>query len=796
MRPFSEIKRDMKYPSAEVKERCMNEVARYLRDAYECAAYSEALGRLIGSKYYFGIDSDELMKLLKETYKCCELCENAILLRDLYIKEIGIPADRITNIPADMRYKFVCEQVMGKKLDCENVTCSDIDSFAQGIDEIKIPGSLYPLIWLTHGRDEKAFLYIYEKYVFPAYINLSESQAIDRYEAIGRLLCGYIEELIIHVGGTGQVYIPSIPKNTTWNEVMIKFKKTGEFDCLKQAREKLMLSDGIGMLLLQVHKKYKHWLKSKYRTYLINFYPVFAALVAFALLGEERNKEAVEFMIDHYADICEDNYQSDYTLIILFKTILLADNYEYMNILYAYLLKEKLLYQRFFTDIYDVIIKSCDFIEELYDGLGEPKDDEFFEEPRRYLKETVFEEWGMLRDIRAIRNDYKRVESQEKYEMFLRINNVISALSDRDGIDVAYLGEIYGKNYLESEFIKKNRYYKILLGISPEDEDKAVRLCARIDDVQKYATSIRNHSFFQKADIMIKDILFEKMEKDIENTLLSISELRKKQDYANNEEEFLALIEPSITSLANRISAKYIDRDRIIEYFNGLDENKGCWERLDDECKNMMITSEIVYRTLVARKDAETLDYSPSMIPLTKVIEYLLNDIYNRIKYNIVFDGPGMNIDSRSVDFFRDKYTMKPRNGLEMGPAIKMLSDGFLRFERGNLVYASYHLGQGRSRFSQWYGDEHVDWDLLRDFSGIKLDCNSFETNSPVVKLTIGNDTNVNRRIFIGALEYIKNFYRNKVAHKDGIKRPRMEKCREDMLTAQKLIWMLIYIIK
>jgi len=50
----------------------------------------------------------------------------------------------------------------------------------------------------------------------------------------------------------------------------------------------------------------------------------------------------------------------------------------------------------------------------------------------------------------------------------------------------------------------------------------------------------------------------------------------------------------------------------------------------------MMITSEIVYRTLISREDADSLDYSPSMIPLTKVIEYLLNDIYGKIKGNIV----------------------------------------------------------------------------------------------------------------------------------------------------------------
>jgi len=87
-------------------------------------------------------------------------------------------------------------------------------------------------------------------------------------------------------------------------------------------------------------------------------------------------------------------------------------------------------------------------------------------------------------------------------------------------------------------------------------------------------------------------------------------------------------------------------------------------DRLDEECKNMMITSEIVYRTLISREDADSLDYSPSMIPLTKVIEYLLNDIYGKIKGNIVFEGPGMNIDSNSVRFSKTRTNLSPKNAL------------------------------------------------------------------------------------------------------------------------------------
>jgi len=114
-------------------------------------------------------------------------------------------------------------------------------------------------------------------------------------------------------------------------------------------------------------------LKSKYKTYITNYFPMFAALVIFALLAEERNEEAVEFMIDNYSDISEDNYQvrlcADTSVSGRF---LLCDNYEYMNILYADLQKEKLLYQRNFKDIYDAVIRSCEFIEEVYLKINKP----------------------------------------------------------------------------------------------------------------------------------------------------------------------------------------------------------------------------------------------------------------------------------------------------------------------------------------------------------------------------------------------------------------------------------------
>ncbi|GAE90914.1 hypothetical protein [Acetivibrio straminisolvens] len=747
MRAPNEIKRDMKYPSPEVKTRCMNEVARYLRDAYKCGIYSEVLEKLALSRFYFGIDSNELMELLSRKYKCKEICDKTKLLKKLYMEKYEIEDDGDFQIPANFKYKFICERIIGKNLNYDNITCADIDDFIEGIELIKIPGVLYPLMWLTHAKNEEVFLYIYTKHVLPAFIKLSESGDINTYNALSSIMCGYIEELVIYVGGLGEVFITSIPGNTTWNEVIMKFQKTGEFECIRKANEKLKKADGIGMHLLKLYKKNKNILKSKYKAYVTNYFPMFAALVTFALLGEEKNKEAVEFMIDNYSDINEDNYQCAYVLMLLFKTILLCDNYEYMNILYADLQKEKLLYQRNYKDIYDTVIGSCEFIEELYLKIKTPPEDGCFDYLKRFVKETVFEEWGMIEDIRNIKNQYAHSQDKVKSDMFRRLYSVMRALSNPEGIYIALIAQTYGKNYRDNEFIRNIHHDdKISMVISWDDENRAKNLFLRLGDVDRGATSVRNRSFFERVDIVIKDILLEKLDADIESMLMSIKEHREKANYRGREDEFFTAVEPRIRSLTKRISAKYIDREQIVDFFVKLDD-KGCWDKLDEECKSMMITSEIVYRTLISRGDAESLDYSPSMIPLTKVIEYILNDIYNKIKCNIVFDGPGMNIDSNSVRFFKDKNETEPKECLEMGPAIRVLSDGFLKSSGRGPIYSNYFLPKDRSRFEEWKGNFYVDWSVLKDFKGTKLNWNSFDKEPLVQQFVLGDDAEYNRKV-------------------------------------------------
>jgi len=73
--------------------------------------------------------------------------------------------------------------------------------------------------------------------------------------------------------------------------------------------------------------------------------------------------------------------------------------------------------------------------------------------------------------------------------------------------------------------------------------------------------------FSKEFDIVIRDILLEKLDADIESMLASIRELREKANYQEREDEFFTAIEPRILSLTKRISAKYVDREQIVNFF-------------------------------------------------------------------------------------------------------------------------------------------------------------------------------------------------------------------------------------
>lgn len=82
-----------------------------------------------------------------------------------------------------------------------------------------------------------------------------------------------------------------------------------------------------------------------------------------------------------------------------------------------------------------------------------------------------------------------------------------------------------------------------------------------------------------------------------------------------------------------------------------------------------------------------------------------------------------------------------------MGPAIRVLSDGFLKSSGRGPIYSNYFLPKDRSRFEEWKGNFYVDWSVLKDFKGTKLNWNSFDKEPLVQQFVLGDDAEYNRKV-------------------------------------------------
>jgi len=76
------------------------------------------------------------------------------------MEKYEIEEDGDFKIPADLKYKFICEHIIGKNLDYDNLTCADIDNFVEGIEPIKFLGFISVNVD-DHVKNEKVFLHIY-----------------------------------------------------------------------------------------------------------------------------------------------------------------------------------------------------------------------------------------------------------------------------------------------------------------------------------------------------------------------------------------------------------------------------------------------------------------------------------------------------------------------------------------------------------------------------------------------------------------------------------------------------------
>jgi len=180
-------------------------------------------------------------------------------------------------------------------------------------------------------------------------------------------------------------------------------------------------------------------------------------------------------------------------------------------------------------------------------------------------------------------------------------------------------------------------------------------------DIDRGATSVRNRLFFERVDIVIRTFCSKSWMR-ISKACLHLSGSSEKRPIIRSG-RWILYGNRTPHPVADKTHFSKVRRSRTnSEFFVKLDD-KGCWTGWMKSVKHDDYIRDSLQNFDFKRGCGQSWLFSV-YDSLTKVIEYLLNDIYGKIKGNIVFEGPGMNIDSNSVRFFKDRTNLSPKNAL------------------------------------------------------------------------------------------------------------------------------------
>lgn len=240
-------------------------------------------------------------------------------------------------------------------------------------------------------------------------------------------------------------------------------------------------------------------------------------------------------------------------------------------------------------------------------------------------------------------------------------------------------------------------------------------------------------------------------------TLKSIADYRNELNIKHQEdtETSCNLISEMIVGEVRKIQAK-IDRhncEKAEEYLERLFECS--WSKIINlEAKKFLVTSEVIYS---AMKDLPQLDYSPALIPITKALEDILDHfLFNEVVNNI----PPTDIQDQN------KYkSIRVKNGPNIGTILdhSSIGDIIYMFKDSDVInlLVARRVFQGNIRSDPYF--------IIDDRFRNRL-------------------LNLNPVSLIGKLNLVREKYRNKVAHKDGISKTTVEECRQYMLFGQAFI--------
>lgn len=346
------------------------------------------------------------------------------------------------------------------------------------------------------------------------------------------------------------------------------------------------------------------------------------------------------------------------------------------------------------------------------------------------------------------------------------------------------LGKVYEEicDHIEAIVIEniKDRQQKIDNSINELNKDNA----NSISELDKDKAALDENEYENRKKEIQDE--YEKREKEILDEYDSMGEqIRKSLDSVPFFANVIKESRKSYSRYKGEIEAVVGDEDLLSHVSEGV---RG-------QIENELFTSELIASVFRGGMSEETnIDYSVAILPLTKAIELIMNDLFARIEDGDLING----LKLSNKRFFFEKQSKK--NHIELGNAAKLFDDINIDIDNGYT-------------FQNWWnqGDKYVDLSLLaRCFTDESFSLPTEEENGISYKHFEGygkahemselqdkdKTDDKNREILMNAMLYIKDRYRNPVAHTASFGSQAFDECKELLISGQKLMWILLAIIK
>jgi hypothetical protein len=569
-------------------------------------------------------------------------------------------------------------------------------------------------------------------------------------------------------------------------------------------------NDQLGDLMSEVVYRGKKIIKQTMPNYLYSF---LMAFTPYLLYYSGAVKKAITFLIRHYDEINYDDKRKLYVQLTIVKCILSSQKLEEVNILYGYYNYEMDRQEREKKSTMAVLEEIIQYIRDVQDHLK--LNQQYTFDTGQAWFDIVFGDGRILKDIKSAENDLveNKIVSED---LFRQLMTYVEALSFPAGIRLSLL-----------DLPNQDNYDKLPGALSDQLIKQGQCFSGKRDEYLAFYQSLRHLNIRQNLNVFIQRHIAKLTDETIQKSIDRIKTLKNiflesenqtdkdKPDTApENEiidpktEAVLKRIDEIVNELTVKLESQYIGRSEIELSIDRLQRNFIKEYNLpiardnligslplakQNDCNNFLITSEIVYKMLSSRKDVKELDFSPALIPLTKTLELVLNVIFQRMPF------VSSDMDGSSRKYYFEKSQKK--KSIELGPCINLLKDSFginvdFNNDKGYLLSwdKKIFFATGTSRFLALKGDTVISFDRLKAFQGLSILIEPGR-KQPAISVAFTSDKEHNRMLFIKGLEYVKNNYRNVVAHKDGVSQQTVEECRKILLQTKNLLWILLYII-